>query len=89
MNYDIDKIIFRPSDVDLQYSPLRNGIDEPTHVLGAFNPGLERLENGNLIMMVRVAEALENQIEDEHLKIIILLDNKKEIETHPPSQFVT
>jgi len=30
----------------------------PTYVLGAFNPGFARLPNGNLLLMVRVAEAL-------------------------------
>jgi predicted GH43/DUF377 family glycosyl hydrolase len=33
-------------------------------VLGAFNPGLNRLPNGNLILMVRIAEALKNPIKD-------------------------
>ena len=89
MNYEIDKIIFKPSDVDLQYSPLRKGVDEPTYVLGAFNPGLERLENGKLIMMVRVAEALKNQIENEQLKIIRWVDDHFKIEYYPIAQFDT
>ena len=89
MNYDIDKIIFKPSDVDLQYSPLRKDIEEATCVLGAFNPGLERLGNGNLIMMVRIAEALENQIENEQLKIIRWVDNNYKIEFYPIEQFDT
>ena len=53
-----DYLIFRPDDVDLSRSPLRRGVTEPTYVLGAFNPGLARLPNGNLLLMVRVAEAL-------------------------------
>ena len=57
-----DQLIFTPSDVDLLHSPLRNGLTEKTFVLGAFNPGLCRLPNGNLLMMVRVAEALSNPI---------------------------
>lgn len=89
MNYTIDKIILKPSDIDLQYSPLRKGIDESTYVLGVFNPGLERLKNGNLIMMVRVAEALEKTIENEHLKIIRWVDNKYQVESYPVSQFDT
>ena len=51
-----DYLIFRPDQVDLTRSPLRRGVDEPTHVLGAFNPGFARLPNGNLLLMVRVAE---------------------------------
>lgn len=57
-----DQLIFTPADVDLSYSPLRKGIDKPTYVLGAFNPGLCRLPNGNLLLMVRVAEALSNPV---------------------------
>ena len=33
-------------------------------MLGAFNPGLTRLPNGNLLMMVRVAEALNEPVRD-------------------------
>lgn len=53
-----DQIIFSPDDVDLSYSPLRNGLKEKTFVLGAFNPAFCRLPNGNLLLMARVAEAL-------------------------------
>lgn len=89
MNYSIDKIILKPSDIDLQYSPLRRDVNLPTYIFGAFNPGLERLENGNLIMMVRVAEALKNPIENEQLKIIRWVDNKYRVESYPISQFDT
>ena len=57
-----DYLIFAPDDVDLRRSPLRRGIAVPTFVLGAFNPGFTKLPNGNLLMMVRVAEALEEPI---------------------------
>ena len=58
-----DHLIFSPGDVDLSQSPLRNGLDDDTtYVLGAFNPGLCRLSNGNLLLMVRVAEALKNPV---------------------------
>ncbi len=53
-----DRLIFSPGDVDLSQSPLRRELKEETYVLGAFNPGLCRLPNGNLMLMVRVAEAL-------------------------------
>lgn len=59
-----DYLIFGPGDVDLARSPLRAGIAEPTFVLGAFNPGLARLPNGNLLLMVRVAEALSEPVRD-------------------------
>lgn len=57
-----DQLIFTPGDVDLSHSPLRNGLLEKTFVLGAFNPGMCRLPNGNLLIMVRVAEALSNPL---------------------------
>lgn len=59
MPYAIDRLIFTPDDVDLARSPLRRGLPlGSTFVLGAFNPGLAVLPTGNLLMMVRVAEAL-------------------------------
>ncbi len=59
-----DFIIFSPRDVDLSHSPLR-GLGEETYVLGAFNPGLTRLPNGNLLLMVRVAEALKRPVQSD------------------------
>ena len=65
-----DQLIFSPADVDLSFSPLRNGLKEATFVLGAFNPGLCRLPNGNLLLMVRVAEALVTPITDNKIHSI-------------------
>lgn len=65
-----DRLIFTPNDVDLTYSPLRRELQEKTYVLGAFNPGLCRLPNGNLMMMVRVAEALSNPVGKEKVHCI-------------------
>jgi beta-1,2-mannobiose phosphorylase / 1,2-beta-oligomannan phosphorylase len=57
-----DHLIFKPDDVDLSLSPLRGSLQQDTYVLGAFNPGLCRLPNGHLLIMVRVAEALVNPV---------------------------
>lgn len=65
-----DFLIFTPDDVDLSRSPLRRGIAERTYVLGAFNPGFTRLPDGNLLMMVRIAEALSGPIEGDHIRAI-------------------
>ena len=65
-----DRLVFRPSDVDLSRSPLRRSLDAPTYVLGTFNPGLTRLANGNLLLMVRVAEALVTPVAGEHVRAI-------------------
>ncbi|TKD51681.1 glycoside hydrolase family 130 protein [Sphingomonas baiyangensis] len=53
-----DYLIFTPDEVDLARSPLRGRCEAETYVLGAFNPGMTRLASGNLLLMVRVAEAL-------------------------------
>ena len=66
----MDRLIFTPDDVDLARSPLRRGIAEPTYVLGAFNPGFTRLANGNLLMMVRVAEALVEPVRGDAVRAI-------------------
>jgi predicted GH43/DUF377 family glycosyl hydrolase len=65
-----DYLIFTPDDVDLARSPLRGSLDAPTYVLGAFNPGFTRLPGGNLLLMVRVAEALLDPIVDGHVRAI-------------------
>lgn len=60
MTYPIDRLVLAPDDIDLSRSPLAGRIDAETFVLGAFNPGLTRLPGGNLLLMVRVAEALRD-----------------------------
>ena len=61
-SFETDRLIFTPDDVDLARSPLAGHFDAETYVLGAFNPALTRLPNGNLAMFVRVAEALREPI---------------------------
>ena len=70
MNLTVDQLVFLPADVDLSRSPLAGHLDAETYVLGAFNPGLTRLPNGNLLLMVRVAEALRHPIRDGHVHAI-------------------
>ena len=70
MDYPFDQLLFTPMDVDLSRSPLRPAISAPTYVLGAFNPGLTRLPSGNLLMMVRVAEALTTPVENGRIRAI-------------------
>lgn len=67
-----DFLIFRPDDVDLSRSPLRARwpVGESTYVLGAFNPGLTRLPGGDLLLMVRVAEALSEPEREGHVRAI-------------------
>jgi predicted GH43/DUF377 family glycosyl hydrolase len=70
MSFAIDRLVVVPDDIDLSRSPLAGHLDAETYVLGAFNPGLTRLPNGNLLMMVRVAEALRKPIFDAHVHAI-------------------
>lgn len=76
-----DYLIFTPDDVDLSFSPLRKNIDVKTFVLGAFNPALCRLTSGNLLLMVRVAEALSNPIADDKAFAIMWHDEEKKYQT--------
>ncbi|MBN9319028.1 MAG: glycosidase [Caulobacterales bacterium] len=62
MSFEVDRLVFTPDDVDLTQSPLRGSVAAETYTLGAFNPGFTRLPNGDLLMMVRVAEALRQPI---------------------------
>ena len=93
--FAVDRLVFTPDDIDLERSPLA-GLGAETFVLGAFNPGLTRLPNGNLLMMVRVAEALRDPIFDGHIHAIrwndgrYLLDAWKldQVDTSDPRKFL-
>lgn len=98
MAFEIDRLFFEPDDVDLSRSPLRASMQRAgfeTFTLGAFNPGLNRLPNGNLVAMVRVAEALKDPIRDDHAHTIrwknggYALDAYpiKELDTSDPRKF--
>jgi beta-1,2-mannobiose phosphorylase / 1,2-beta-oligomannan phosphorylase len=78
-----DLLIFRPADVDLRRSPLRRSLDAPTYVLGAFNPGLTRLPSGNLLLMIRVAEALSEPAFDGHVRSIRWTPHGYVLDRHP------
>ena len=80
-----DALIFTPDHVDLTRSPLRRGIAEPTYVLGAFNPGLTRLANGNLLLMVRIAEALSEAVVGENVRAIRWTPDRYVLDAHPLS----
>ena len=69
MSFPADRLVLAPDDIDLARSPLA-GLGAETFVLGAFNPGMTRLENGNLLLMARVAEALRKPIFDDKVHAI-------------------
>lgn len=81
--FPIDRLVFTPDDVDLSRSPLAGHIDAETYVLGAFNPGLTRLANGNLLMMVRIAEALREPVRDGHVHAIRWEDGRYRLDAWP------
>lgn len=69
-SFAVDRLVFTPDMVDLSRSPLSGHFAAETFVLGAFNPGLTVLPSGNLLMMVRVAEALRTPIFDDKVHAI-------------------
>jgi beta-1,2-mannobiose phosphorylase / 1,2-beta-oligomannan phosphorylase len=60
--FTTDRLVLTPPMIDLSRSPLAGHFDAPTFVLGAFNPALTVLPGGNLLMMVRIAEALREPV---------------------------
>jgi beta-1,2-mannobiose phosphorylase / 1,2-beta-oligomannan phosphorylase len=60
--FPVDRLVLTPPMIDLSRSPLAGHFDAETYVLGAFNPALTKLPNGNLLMLVRVAEALRTPV---------------------------
>jgi predicted GH43/DUF377 family glycosyl hydrolase len=89
-------LIFSPDDIDLDKSPLRVSLGRETYVLGAFNPGMARLPNGNLLLMVRIAEALSEPVKDGYIRAIRWEDGRyvidpyslDEVETDDPRKFI-
>ncbi|RLD88540.1 MAG: glycosidase [Bacteroidetes bacterium] len=95
-NFLFDKIIINPDDIDLSFSPFRKNLNFETFVLGAFNPGMARLPNGNIILMVRIAEALKSPVFDNKVHSIrwdtkkgYVLDayNLEEVDMSDPRSF--
>lgn len=84
--FPIDRITFGPDDVDLSRSPLAGQLGEQTYVLGAFNPALTPLPNGNLAMFVRVAEALRAPIRDGNVHAIRWDDGRYVCDAWPLAQ---
>lgn len=70
MSFPADRLVLTPDDIDLSRSPLAGALGQETYVLGAFNPGMTRLANGNLLLMVRVAEALREPTFDGQVHAI-------------------
>lgn len=62
--FAIDRLVFTPEMIDLSRSPLAGHFDAETYVLGAFNPAMTVLPGGNLLLLVRVAEALRQPVAD-------------------------
>lgn len=85
MTLPLDHLILTPRDIDLARSPLAGKLDEETYVLGAFNPGMTRLANGNLLLMVRIAEALRHPIRDGHVRSVRWDDGRYELDKWPLS----
>jgi predicted GH43/DUF377 family glycosyl hydrolase len=83
-HYPEDRLVLVPDDIDLSRSPLAGHLGAETYVLGAFNPGLTRLPNGNLLMMVRIAEALRHPVHDGHVHAIRWDAGRYVLDAWPP-----
>jgi predicted GH43/DUF377 family glycosyl hydrolase len=83
MSFIEDRLVLTPEDIDLTSSPLAGHIGAETYVLGAFNPGMTRLPNGNLLLMVRVAEALRTPIFDDAVHAIRWDDGRYVLDAWP------
>ncbi len=70
MPFPVDRLVITPHVIDLTRSPLAGHFDAETYVLGAFNPGMTVLPNGNVLLMVRVAEALRQPVRDGNVHTI-------------------
>jgi len=82
-SFPVDRLILVPDDIDLSRSPLADHLEAETFVLGAFNPGLTRLPNGNLLLMVRIAEALREPIFGGHVHAIRWDDGRYVLDAWP------
>lgn len=87
--YAVDRLVFEPDDVDLSRSPLAGHLEAETYVLGAFNPALTRLPNGNLAIFVRVAEALRRPVFDGHIHAIRWAEDRYVLDAWPLDQVDT
>ncbi|VVT15733.1 4-O-beta-D-mannosyl-D-glucose phosphorylase [Sphingomonas sp. EC-HK361] len=83
MTFPLDHLIFTPNDIDLARSPLAGKLDAETYILGAFNPGMTRLPNGNLLLMIRVAEALRTPIAGGNVHAIRWADDGYNLDPWP------
>src|SRR4051812_35302385 len=86
MRFDDDRIVFGPADVDLARSPLRKTLAAETYVLGAFNPGMTRLPNGHVLLMVRVAEALRHPVHDLLIHAVRWSTRGYDVDPYPIAQ---
>lgn len=89
MAFAIDRLILVPDDIDLSRSPLAGHIDAETFVLGAFNPGMTRLPNGNLLLMVRIAEALRQPVAGGAVRAIRWEEGRYVLDAWPLDQAET
>ena len=81
--FPFDRLVFTPFMVDLGRSPLAGHFAAETYVLGAFNPGMTVLPNGNILLMVRVAEALRTPVHEGKVHAIRWHDGGYVIDAWP------
>ena len=81
----LDRIIFSPDDIKEEFKSVDKDIAQKTEIIGTFNPGMTKLPNGNILLMVRVAEALKEWKTKESILSprFDVKSNKFVIDTYP------
>lgn len=62
-----DRIVFNPGNIDPDFRPMGKGTGKKTFIQGTYNPGMARLKNGNILLIIRVAEHLEKPVEKNYV----------------------
>ena len=62
-----DRIVFSPGDIREDFRPVGKDTGKETFIQGTYNPGMTRLKNGHILLMVRVAEHLRQVTEQNRV----------------------
>lgn len=77
------RLVLEPEDIDISECLISKQLGRQTYVMGVFNPGLTIRDDGTLVLMARVAIALEQQKTDKVWRSIRLVDGSYTIDEYP------
>ena len=58
-----NRIVFSPGDIDPDFRPFEKDTGKETFIQDTYNPGMTRLKNGNILLIIIVAGHLEKPVE--------------------------